>query len=187
LQFTGNTLAILKPGYPLGTKMLRRVRFGLKTLLVLIAVFAVYLAWRIHDPEAQAISAIHKAGGKTYYGYQEPWMGSFKATSVGQLPDHVYFSQMDIVCSGTQTPPKPTLAEFLLGAATERRVTAVELPIGQVTPELEEELQSLPELRILVIEMPAMVASADSADVKRLGELKEQFGDKVWPTVGLGL
>jgi hypothetical protein len=167
--------------------MLRRVRFGLKTLLVLIALFAVYLAWRIHDPEAQAITAIHKAGGNTYYGYQQPWMGSTKSISVGQLPDQVYFSQMDVVCSGTQTPPEPALAEFLLGVTAERRVTAVELPIRQVTPKLEKELQSLPELKYLVIEMPAMVASADSADVKRLRELQEQFGDKVWPTVRLGL
>ena len=167
--------------------MLRRVRFGLKTLIVLIALFAVYLAWRVHDPEAHAISAIHKAGGKTYYGYQEPWIGSSTAISVGQLPGFVYFSQIDIACSGTQTPPKPTLAELLLGVTTEGRVTAVELPIGQITPELEEELQSLRELRLLVIEMPAMVASADSADVKRLGELKQQFGDKVWPTFRLGL
>jgi hypothetical protein len=163
------------------------VRFGLKTLLVLIALFAVYLAWRIHDPEAQAISAIHKVGGRTYYGYQEPWIGSSTAISVGQLPGNVYFSQIDIACAGTQTPPKPALAEFLLGVRTERRVAAVELPIGQVTPKLEKELQSLPELKYLVIEMPAMVASADSADVIRLGELKEQFGDKVWPTVRLGL
>ena len=99
----------------------------------------------------------------------------------------MYFSQIEIACSGTQTPPKPTLAELLLGVTTEGRVTAVELPIGQITPELEEELQSLRELRLLVIEMPAMVASADSADVKRLGELKQQFGDKVWPTFRLGL
>ena len=171
----------------LKSEMLRRMRFGLKSLFVLIALFAVYLAWRVHDPEAQAVSAIHQAGGKTYYGYQEPWMGSSTGISVGQLPDCVYFSQNDIVCSGTQTPPKPTLAEFLLGVTTERRVTAVELPIGQITPELEKELQSLLELKLLVIEMPAMVASADSADVKRLGELKEQFGDKVWSTVRLGL
>ena len=162
------------------------MRFGLKTLLALIALFAVYLAWRIHDPEAQAISAIHKAGGKTYYGYQQPWMGSSTAISVGQLPGSVYFSQNDIVCTGTQTPPKPTLAEFLLGITKERRVTAVELPIGHVTPELEKELQSLRELRLLMIEMPAMVVSADSADVKRLSELKEQFGDKVWSTFRLG-
>jgi hypothetical protein len=163
------------------------MRFGLKTLLVLIALFAVYLAWRIHDPEAQAISAIHEAGGKTYYGYQQPWMGSSTGISVGQLPGYVYFSQNDIVCNGTQTPPKPTLAEFLFGVTKERRVTAVELPIGQVTTELGKELQSLGELRLLMIEMPAMVASADSADVKRLSELEEQFGDMVWSTVKLGL
>ena len=85
--------------------MLRRMRFELKSLFGLIALFAVYLAWRVHDPEAQAVSAIHQAGGKTYYGYQEQWMGSSGGISVGQLPDCVYFSQNDIVCSGTQTPP----------------------------------------------------------------------------------
>ena len=172
---------------PFGTEMLRRTRFGLRTLLILLALFAIYLGWRVRDPEAQAISAIHKAGGKTYYGYQQPWIGSSTAISVAQLPGSVYFSQNDIVCTGTQTPPEATLAEFLLGVAKERRVTAVELPIGQATAQLQKELQSLRELQILVVEMPTMAASADSADVIRLGELKEQFGDKVWSTVRLGL
>jgi hypothetical protein len=167
--------------------MFRRVRFGLRTFFVVIALFAVYLAWRMHDPEAQARSAIHQAGGKTYCGYQQPWMGASTALSVAQLPDQVYFSQMDIVCTGPPTPPELTLVEFLLGGAAERRVRAVELAIGQVNPELEQELQSLPELRLLMIEMPAMVASADSADVKRLRELQEQFGSKVWSTFRLGL
>ncbi|TWT93489.1 hypothetical protein [Neorhodopirellula pilleata] len=166
---------------------MRRIRFGLKTLLVLIALLAVYLAWRTHDPEARALSAIKEAGGKTYYGYQQPWMGSTKSISVGQLPGYEYYSQHDISCVGTQTQPKLTLAEILFGKTKERRATAVELPIGKITPELETALHSLTELQSLVIEMPAMMASSESVEVERLGELQDEFGDKVWPTVKLGL
>ena len=166
---------------------MRRMRVGLKTVLVLIAVFGVYLAWRIHDPEQKTLSAIHEAGGKAYYGYQQPCMGSSKAISVAQLPGFVYYSQHDVACVGQSIRPKLTLSEVLFGNGKQHRITAVELPIGQLTPELETRLHSLADLQFVVVEMPAMMANSECVEVKRLDELEEKFGDRVWPTVKLGL
>jgi hypothetical protein len=163
------------------------MRFGLKTLLVFIALSAVYLAWRMHDPEALVVSAIHKAGGTVYCGYQQPVMGSTKFISVAQLPGFVYYSQHDVACFGTQAQPELTLSEILFGKSKGRRITAIELPIGQITPELETALHSLTELQYVVIEMPSMMANAESVEVKRLYELRNEFGDKIWPTVNLGM
>jgi hypothetical protein len=166
---------------------MRRIRFSLRALLVVTALFSVYLAWRVRDTEARASAAIHEAGGKTYYGHQQPWMGSTKFISFAMLPDYEYYSQHDVICTGTPTPPRLTLTEVLFGDTKERRISAVSLPLDSITPQLENFLLTLPELRILMIEMPAMMAHRDSPEAKRLEELQVRFGAKVWPTVNLGM
>jgi len=166
---------------------MRRMRFSLKTFFVVIALLAVYLTWRIRAPEALAIFAIHEAGGKTYYGYQQPWMGSTKFISMAMLPGVEYFSQHDLTCTGAQTQPELSLVEIFFGERKERRVNAVAMPIGQVTPQLEQLLHSLKELRYLVLEMPAMMTNDGSPEAQRLRELKAEFGDRVWSTVNLGM
>ena len=168
-------------------QMMRRMRFGLKTLLVFIALFAVYLAWRMYDSEARVVSAIGEAGGKVYYGYQQPVMGSTEFISVAQPPGFVYYSQHDVACFGTQIQPKLSFTEILFGKSKTHRIAAVELSIGRITPELETVLHSLTELQYVVIEMPSMMANTESAEVKRLCELRGEFGDKIWPTVKLGM
>lgn len=166
---------------------MRVIRFSLKTFFVVIALLAVYLTWRIRDPEARAILAIHEASGETYYGYQQPWMGSTKLISMAMLPGYEYYSQHDLTCTGVQTAPELSLAEIFFGEGKERRVNAVVVPIGQVTPQLEQLLQSLKELRYLVLVMPASMTNEGSAEAQRLRELKAEFGDRVWPTVNLGM
>lgn len=166
---------------------MRRLRFGLKSLFILTALVAVYLGWRLRDPEAQALSVIHQAGGKTYFGYQHPWMGSTKFISFAMLPDYEYYSQHDLTCLGPSTQPELSLVEILFGESKERRVNTVALRLDQVTPQMEKSLLSLTELRYLVIEMPAQMSNKDSPEAKRLRELQAKFEGKVWPTVNLGM
>lgn len=166
---------------------MRRIRFSLRTLLAAMTLLAVYLAWRMHEPEEGAISDIREAGGRVYYGYQQPWMGSTKFISVGMLPGYQYYSQHDVTCTGSPTQPELTLAEILFGKSKEHRANAVALPIDRFTPQMERTLLSLTELKYVIIEMPAMMASVESPDVKRLAELEAKFGNRIWPTVNLGM
>jgi hypothetical protein len=50
----------------------RRLQFGLRTMLLIVTLMGVYLAWRIHDPERAAVRAIRAAGGQVHFGYQQP-------------------------------------------------------------------------------------------------------------------
>lgn len=168
-------------------QVMRRMHFSLRTLFVVIALLAVYLTWRMRDPEARTLSAIQKAGGKAHFGYQQPWMGSTKFISIAMLPGYDYYSQHDLTCTGAQSPPELSLVEILLGNSSVRRINAVTIPIGEVTPQMEKMLRSLTQLRYLVLEMPKMMTNAESSEALRLRELKTAFGDKVWPTVNLGM
>ena len=168
-------------------EVVRQMHFRLKTIFVVIALLAVYLSWRMRDPEARTLSAIHEAGGKVHCGYQQPWMGSTKFISFHMLPGYEYYSQHDLTCLGAQTPPELSLVEILLGNSNVRRINAVTIPIGEVTPQMEKMLVSLAELRYLVLEMPAKFTSDESPEALRLRELRATFGGRVWPTVNLGM
>ncbi|MFO0943453.1 MAG: hypothetical protein U0930_22185 [Pirellulales bacterium] len=56
-------------------------RFSIRGLLLMAALVAVFLAWRLQSPESRVIAAISDAGGKVALGYQTEYLleGHWKA------------------------------------------------------------------------------------------------------------
>ncbi len=104
------------------------------------ALVAVFLAWRLRNPESTIVAAINNAGGKAVLGYkvdyceERPWNAKIAYRS--------------------QAEPKRTLVEFFFGDCDKRRVQAIELPVNSITPELAEKLKALSRLNCLIIKMP---------------------------------
>ncbi len=165
--------------------MKRFFRIRIRTALILIALVAIFLAWRCRDPEASTAAAISNAGGRVHLGYQNPQIGSSSHISVGMLPDYMYFSQYDLSLSSDAVEPRMSISEILLGPTNSHRVRAIELKLNQCTPELMLQLEQLQNLNIILIEMPGITARG-SDDAKQLAAIKQRFGDRVWPTVNQG-
>jgi hypothetical protein len=160
----------------------RRLQFGLRRMLIGVTLVGLYLAWRMHDPERSAIQAIRAAGGKVHFGYQMPFTSS-TFFSVAMLPEYHYFSFVEVSDHGTTDPPALTAREILFRPGSEHQVRLVELKLNDFTPELAETLQSLSELREVVVEMPSGMLPRDSPAGKKLAALQELLPGKVYPVV----
>jgi hypothetical protein len=151
-------------------------------MLVGVTLTGVYLAWRMHDPERSTIQAIRAAGGEVHFGYQMPSTSS-TYISVAMLPEFHYFPIVVVSHHGTKDPPALTAREILFRPGSEHQVRLVELKFEDFTPELAERLQSLSELREIVVEMPGGMLAMDSPAGKKLAALEEQLPGKVYPVV----
>jgi hypothetical protein len=160
-----------------GMTLQRLLRFRLRTLFVVVAVVACFLAWRLRDPERAVVEAIEKAGGRVHFHFQGP-SPAWSFYSVGTLPDHIYFSQVQVGRHGPTRPPRPSVFGVLIGN-TDRCVAIVELKLEQMSPAMIEHLKSLAHLRFIVLDMPQGIISRDSAETQRLSDLKEEFGGRL--------
>jgi hypothetical protein len=163
----------------------RLLQFRLRTLFVVVAVVACFLAWRLHDPERPAVAAIENAGGRVHRNFQEPSL-AWSAFSVGMMPDSIYFSQVRVGRYGSAEPPRRGVIGFLLGDRTSNSVAIVELKLEDMSPTMIDHLKSLKHLRFIVIEMPRLIISNDSTEAQRLSELKREFGGKLSPAYNGG-
>jgi hypothetical protein len=164
--------------------MHRLLRFHLRTIFLVMALVGCFLAWRLRDPERPAALAIAQAGGRVHYGFQEP-SPSFSFISIATLPEYIYFSQIEVQDHGPARPPPLGLRELFLGNPN-RCVSIVELPLERMSPEMIEHLQSLAHLRFIVVDMPKGIISQDSVEARRLAELQEEFGGKLFPAYNRG-
>jgi hypothetical protein len=153
----------MKPGF-------RPLQFGMRTMLLVITLVGVYLAWRIHNPERAAVRAIRAAGGKVHFGYQQP-SAADTFISIGMLPQNEHFSQVDVRVSGSTEPPPLTASEVFFRPGSEHRVRMVEIELDQIS-----------ELQFVVVEMPAGVLKASSPEVKKLDTLRWQLPVKIYPS-----
>lgn len=122
-------------------------RFSIRGLMLLAALVAGFLAWRLRNAESTIIAAINNAGGQAVLGYQFQYCEerSWSAS----------------VASRSQPEPPRRLVEFVFGDCRERRVRVVELPIENITPELVEKLKGLSSQILLVIKMPIRPSNQD--------------------------
>jgi hypothetical protein len=158
--------------------MQRLLQFRLRTLFLLIAVVACFLAWRLHDPERRAVEAIERAGGRVHFHFHEP-SPEWSFSSIGMLPGNIYLSQVRVTRHGPTKPPPRSAIGFLLGNDTDHCVAIVELKLEQLSPAMIEHLKSLRHVRFIVVDMPQLVLSKDSVEAQRLAELKQEFGSKL--------
>jgi hypothetical protein len=159
----------------------RRLQFGLRTMLLIVTLMGVYLAWRIHDPERAAVRVIRAAGGQVHFGYQNP-VTSGTYLSVGMLPENEYYGRVDVDNYRATGPPPLTASEVLFRPGSEHRVRLVEIQLEQLTPEVVAHLATLRELQFVVVDMPAGVLAADSPEVKQLSAYREQLPGKIYPS-----
>ena len=166
-------------------KMQRLLRFRLRTLFLVVAVVACFLAWRLRDRERPAVDAIAKAGGRVHFSFQEP-SPSWSFYSVGMEPEFIYFSQVRVGRHGPKEPPRPNVIGVLIGN-TDNCVVIAELKLEHMSPAMIDHLKSLKHLRFIVLDMPLGVISMDSVEAQRLSELEKEFGGKLFSAYNRGV
>lgn len=154
----------------------RPIRFSIRSLLLLAALIAIYLGWRLQISESHVVTAVKHAGGKVLSGYNY----------IGILVDGS--GQYHPVLNPTPEP-KRTFSEFVFGDSQKRSVHIVELPIENFTPDLTEKIETLRYLKLVkaVIhqdpwsDLEQKRANAEATKLKfrdRLAELETRFGDR---------
>lgn len=166
-------------------KLQHLLRFRLRTIFLVTAGVACFLAWRLRDPERGAVEAIEQAGGKVHFAYQGPMPG-WTYFSVAMLPEYIYFSQVAVTRHGAEQAPRPTAMEFLLGNDPDRRVVIAELKLEKMSPAIIDHLKSLPNLQFIVVDMPSGMTPKDSPEAQRLEALEQEFGGKLCPAYNRG-
>jgi hypothetical protein len=163
----------------------RLLRFRLRTIFLVTAAVACFLAWRLRDLERPAVEAINKAGGKVHFAFQGPMPG-WTYFSVAMLPEYIYFSQVAVTRHGAEQAPRPTAMEFLLGNDPDTRVAIVELRLEQMSPPMVAHLKTLANLQFIVVDMPTGITPKDSPEAQRLEALEQEFGGKLCPAFNRG-
>lgn len=142
---------------------LRPIRFSIRSLLLLAALIAIFLGWRLRNPESEVIAAVKKAGGRAVFGCNLQFIYE------GTRPSST------LVFTDSKPVPPMTLYQFAFGNSSERRVHVVEAPIEKITPELAAKISTLRDLKMLIATIPA---NPSTNDLSRVTELKAVFGNR---------
>ncbi len=161
---------------------LRPLRFSIRSLLLLAALIAIYLAWRLRNPESQVIAAINDAGGRVVLGCNFEFI--YEGTK--RKP-----ARPDVFVNSNPVPPI-SLTELVIGDNSERRVQVVELPIEKITPELADMLTTLRNMQFLIVYLPGqpevfdnygkrliVIQTPDANFKHRISELRVIFGNRL--------
>jgi hypothetical protein len=161
---------------------LKPIRFSIRSLLLLAALIATFLGWRLRNPESQVIAAIKDAGGRVVLGCNFGFI--YEGTK--RKP-----ARPDVFVNSNPVPPL-TLSQVIFGDNSERRVNVVELPIEKITPELADMLTTLRNMQFLIVYLPGqpeifdnygkrliVIQTPDANFKQRLAELRVRFGNRL--------
>ncbi|MEM7312810.1 MAG: hypothetical protein AAF497_06635 [Planctomycetota bacterium] len=157
-------------------------QFRLRTMLLIISLVAVWIAWHHPSPDARAIAAIEQTGGTVHLNGHLPQVNSM-FTSVAMLPDYVYCSQPTVSRHIPVKSFSDSVWELFIGTS-DNRVRIVEMAINEMTPDIVRHLHSLDDLNVIILDMPQGMFPRESELGNRLTELETEFKNRILPRSG---
>ena len=135
-------------------RKMRWFRFSLRTFLLVVTVFCIWLGWKINAARQQkeAVDAILKAGGTVYYDYQI-------------LPNIPSENHWNIGYNANALPTGPLLLRKLFGDVCFRKVILVRFSQTNIPEAVLRQLTNLPDLTHVALQYVKIVP--DGSDVPR--------------------